>query len=64
MEKHGKERQEFKMSMTGVYGTEAMLRQVAKSVRINRVAKGSLINTKKEWNYVKLPRVVLDQGET
>ena len=63
LEKHGKERQEFKMSVTGVYGNDAMLRQVADSVRINRVAKGSLINTKKEWNYVKLPRKLLDQGE-
>ena len=51
------------MSMTGVYGNDAMCRQVAESVKINRVAKGSLINTKKEWNYVKLLRVVLDQGE-
>ena len=49
--------------MTGVNGNDAMLRQVTESVRIKRVAKGSLINTKKEWNYVKLPRVVLDQGE-
>ena len=63
VEKHGKDWQEFKMSVTGVYGNDAMLRQVAESVRINRVGKGSLINTKKEWNYVKLPRVVLDQGE-
>ena len=63
VEKQGKERQEFKMSVTGVYGNDAMLRQVAESVRINRVAKGSLINTKKEWNYVKRSRVVLDQGE-
>ena len=62
VEKH-KERQEFKMSVTGVYGNDAMLRQIAESVRINRVAKGSLINTKKEWNYIKLPRVVLDEGE-
>ena len=49
--------------MSGVYGNEAMLRQIAESVRINRVAKGSLINTKKEWNYIKLPRVILDEGE-
>ena len=63
VEKHGKERQEFKMSVTGVYGNDAMLRQVAERVRINRMGKGSLINTKNEWNYEKLPRVVLDQGE-
>ena len=49
--------------MSGVYGNEAMLRQIAESVRINRVVKGSLINTKKEWNYIKLPRVILDEGE-
>ena len=61
VEKHEKERQEFKMSVTGVYGNDAMLRQIAESVRINRVAMGSLINTKKEWNYVKLPREVLDE---
>lgn len=61
VEKHEKERQEFKMSVTGVYGNDAMLRQISESVRINRVAKGSLINTKKEWNYVKLPRVVLEE---
>jgi len=60
VEKHEKERQEFKMSVTGVYGNDAMLRQISESVRINRVAKGSLINTK-EWNYVKLPRVVLEE---
>ena len=52
------------MSVTGMYGNDAMLRQVAESMRINQVAKGSLINTKRERNYVKLARVVLDQGET
>ena len=36
------------MSLTGVYDNDAMLGQIAESVRINRVAKGSLINTKKE----------------
>ena len=58
MEKHEKEQQKFKMSVTGVYGNDAMLRQIAESVRINRVEKRSLIN--KEWNYVKLPRVIHD----
>ena len=31
VEKHGKERQKFKMSVTGVYGNDAMLRQVARA---------------------------------
>ena len=51
------------MSVTGVYGNDAILRQIAESVRINRVEKGSLINTKKERNYEKLPGVVLDEGK-
>ena len=34
-EKHAKERQEFKMSVAGVYGNDAMLRQIAESVRIS-----------------------------
>ena len=29
------------MSVTGVYGNDAMLRQIAESVKINRVAKVS-----------------------
>ncbi|KAL9976712.1 hypothetical protein ACROYT_G014039 [Oculina patagonica] len=40
IEKHEKEWQEFKMSVTGVYGNDAMLRQIAESVKINRVDKG------------------------
>ena len=47
----------------GVYGNDAMLRQIAESVRINRVTKGSLINMKTEWDHIKLPRVVLDKGK-
>ena len=63
VEKHEKERQEFKMSVTGVYGNDTMLGQVAESVRINQEAKKSHIKTKKKWNYAKLPRGALDQGE-
>ena len=42
------EQQDFKMSLTGVYEKDAMLRQIAESVRINRVVKRSLVNTKNE----------------
>ena len=48
IEKHEMVQQEFKMSLTGVYGKDAMLRLIAESVRINRVPKRSLINTKNE----------------
>ena len=48
VEKHEEERQEFKMSVTGVYGNDAMFRQIAESVKINRVENGSLISTKRE----------------
>ena len=61
-QKHEMEQQEFKMSLTGVYGKDAMLRQIAESVRINRVPKRSL-NTKNEWNYVKLPRAIIEEKD-
>ena len=55
--------QEFKMSVTGVHEKDATLRQIAESVRIKRVAKRSLINTKNEWNYVKLSRALIEEKD-
>ena len=63
IEKHEMEQQEFKMSVTGMYGINTMVRQIAESVRINRVAKRSLINTKNEWNYVKLSRALIEEKD-
>ena len=37
-----------------------MLRQISEAVRINGTARESLINNKSEWNYVGLPRVLIE----
>jgi len=41
-----------------------MLRQVSEAVALGNAKVGTIIiNTKKEWNYVQLPKVVVDNGE-
>ena len=40
-----------------------MLRQIAEHVSQDNAPKGTLINTKKEWNYIHLPRVIIDDDE-
>ena len=63
LERHSKEKhhglvQDFKMNVTGVYGNDAMMRQVSESIRIR---KDGVINNKKEWNYFNLPRAVIEK---
>ena len=62
-ERHGNERQEFKMRVTGQYRNDAMLRQIAESVRINNSDPDSRINNKTEWHLVRLPTVRVDNGD-
>ena len=59
-EKHERETQTFKMNVTGIYGNDAMSRQIAESIRINRVPRNGLMNSKNEWNYFQLPRAVVN----
>ena len=40
-----------------------MLRQIAEGVSQDNAPKETLINTKKEWNYIHIPRVIIDDGE-
>ena len=60
---HNGEVQNFTMSTTGLYRNDAMLRQIAESVAQRNAAAGTLINSKSEWNFVQLPRIVLDTGD-
>ena len=60
---HESEIQNFTMSVTGIYRRDAMLRQVSEAVALGNAKVGTIINTKKEWNYVQLPKVVVDNGE-
>lgn len=50
----------FSTNVTESFRCDAMLRQIAISVKINRDDQNSLINNKTEWNFVKIPgKVVL-----
>ena len=56
------EMQKLKMSVTGSYSIDAMLGQIFEGVRIDKVPKGSLINSKNElneWNYLGVPRAIV-----
>ena len=61
VEKHDAEQQDFKMSVIGVYDNDAMLRQLAESVRINKISGELLMNSKKEWIFFNLPRAVIEE---
>ena len=63
-EKHGGVIPDFQMNITGYYRQDPMLRQISEAVRISGVAREHRINNKTEWNYINLPRVVVDNGES
>ena len=54
-------RRKFRMDVIGVYTNDAMLRQVGEATRIQRTPAQHLMNDKAEWNYVRLPRVTVEQ---
>ena len=58
-EKRNSEMQKFEMNVTGSYSNDAMLRQISENVRIDQVPEGSLMNSKNEWNYSRVPRAVV-----
>ena len=47
------------MNVTGSYSNDAMLRQISEGVRIDQVTEGSVMNSKKEWNYFRVPLAVV-----
>ena len=53
------EKQKFKMSVTGSYSNYAMIGQIFEGVRIDKVPKGSLINSKNGQNYFRIPRAIV-----
>ena len=58
-EKHNNEMQKFEMSVTGSYSNDAMLRQISEGVRIDQLPEGSLMISKNESNYFRVPRTVV-----
>ena len=47
------------MNVTGVFGDDAMLRQITESVHIKNIPPQELLNSKKEWNYYNIPRATV-----
>ena len=50
------------MNVTGMFQSDAMLRQISESVQINKVQQDQLINTKSEWSYFRILRAVVTQS--
>ena len=49
------------MNVTGVFRDDAILRQITEAVLINKAQPGQLINTKNEWNYIRIPRAIITE---
>ena len=50
----------FKMKVTGVYGKDALLRQVTEGVQINAASEDKkCMNSRAEWNHQTIPRITL-----
>ena len=49
----------FVMNVTGFFRDDTMLGKITESVLINKVDEVKLINSKSEWNYVRIRRVVV-----
>ena len=50
------------MSVNALFRYDCMLGQIT-GVSQGNASKGTLINTKKEYNYIHLPSVIIDDGE-
>ena len=61
-EKHDGSVPGFTMNVTGMFQSDAMLRQISESIQINKVQQDQLINTKSEWSYFRIPRAVVTQS--
>ena len=55
IEKHGGEKMNFTMKVTGIFGGDATKRQLREAVLIQQT--NNLINRQDEWRQVHLPRV-------
>ena len=62
LEAHGGEMQPFKMSITGTYRGDAMLRQISEAVKINNTDANLLMNDRAEWNMTRIPRANISTG--
>ena len=56
---HNSRMQQFKMSVTGTFKNDAMLRQITEAVQIENVDPERLMNTRAEWNMTRVPRATI-----
>ena len=56
---HSGEMQEFRMSVTGTFRNDAMLRQITEAVQIDNCDQHRLMNTRTEWNMTRVPRATI-----
>ena len=59
--KHAGNRPNFQMNVTGIYGYDAMLRQISEAVGIRHSDPKFLMNDKSEWNHQVVPQVVIQR---
>ena len=56
MEKHGRIKQQFTMTIEDKVRGDSMKRQILESIRINKVPEEKSLNRKDEWNSARVPR--------
>ena len=59
VEKHDRQRQDFKFDVLSTFRNDAMLRQISESVAVNRTKIVDTMNGKTEWNQPRVPRAVV-----
>ena len=53
---------DFTMNVTGMFQSDAMLRQISESIQIKKGQQDKLINMTSEWSYFRIPRAVVTQS--
>ena len=53
---------DYTMNVTGVFGEDAMLRQIAESVKIHRQDQDKIMNSKLSGIMLKFPELILNSA--
>ena len=59
-EVRGGEMQRFRMSITGNFRNDPMLRQISEAIQIESTPPELLMNTRSEWNMTRVPRAIVN----
>ena len=58
-DRHERNKVSFAINVTGIFRDDTMLKQITECVLINKVEEDKLINSKSEWNYVRIPKAAV-----